>query len=119
MTSVTWPESLPRLLRLDGMSGKRKPNVVRTQMDAGPSKTRQRYTTSTKEFKGSIIINEEQRKTLENWYKSVIANGALRFRMLDPQTMTEAEFRFTDDYSEDSTGDGLWNISLPLEKMNA
>ncbi len=88
-------------------------------MDAGPSKARQRYSVSTKNFTGTVILTEAQRTLLEVWYKSTLASGALRFAMKDPQTLQLAEFRFTDDYSEDSTGDGLWTINLPLEKLNA
>lgn len=119
MTSITWPSALPQVARLDGLSGKRKTNVIRTEMDAGPAKTRQRYSVSIKNFIGSVILNEEQREILETWYKTTLANGALRFVMKDPQTLLTGEFRFVEDYEEDSTGDGLWTIRLPLEKLNA
>lgn len=119
MTSITWPQGLPDTIRLEGLNGKRQSNVIRTSMDAGPDKARQRYSVSTKKFTGSVILNGSQRKALELWYKSTLACGVLRFVMKDPQTSRPAEFRFTDDYEEESTGDGLWMIKLPLEKLNA
>lgn len=118
MTSIVWPSSLPQVLRLDGQKGRRKSNVIRTEMDAGPIKARRRYTVTEKLFEGSVILTEEQRETLENWYKNDLGDGTLRFVMKDPQTLVPAEFRFTEDYDEDSL-DGLWQITMKLEKLNA
>lgn len=117
MTNIVWPVSLPQVLMLDGLNAKRNSAVVRTQMDAGPQKVRRRYTVSTKTFTGSIIVTEAQRVTLESFYRNVLADGALRFVLADPQTLEEAEFRFADDYSEESL-DGYWKITMTLEKMN-
>ena len=119
MTSIIWPVSLPQVMRLDGLSGKKKSNVIRTEMDAGPVKARRRYSVTTKAFEGSVILSETQRAVLEDWYDNTLGNGTLRFAMKDPQTLTVCEFRFTDDYTEEQTGDGLWKINLSLEKMNA
>ena len=92
--------------------------MVRTDMDAGPQKTRRRYTVSQKDFSGSVMVTEVQRRILDTWYKEILGNGALRFVMTDPQTLQPAEFRFTEDYNEDSI-DGLWIITMQLEKLNA
>lgn len=118
MTSLAWPEELP-IPRLSGLGGKRKSSVIRTEMDAGPSKARRRYTVTTKEFSGSIVVNEYDREVLENFYVTTLGDGVLRFVMRDPQTLVESEFRFMEDYGETSNGDGTWTINLKLEKMNA
>lgn len=118
MTDITWPSKLPLVLRLDGLTGQKENNVVRTQMDAGPAKVRRRYTVSSKRFDGSIIVTEAQREILEYFYDHTLGSGALRFVMRDPQTLILSEFRFREVYREESM-DGLWKITLPLEKMNA
>lgn len=118
MTAITWPANLPQVLRLDGLSAEKQTNVVRTQMDAGPEKIRRRYTVASKYFNGSVILTEAQREILEDWFDNTLASGALRFKMKDPQTLMIAEFRFREIYKEESV-DGLWKITLPLEKMNA
>lgn len=118
MTNIIWPSSLPQVIRLEGLSTKRKSNVIRTQMDAGPQKARRRYTVATKEFTGSVVLTELQRETLEDWYDNELGSGVLRFLMKDPQTLRTAEFRFLEDYTEESN-DGLWIITMKLEKMNA
>lgn len=119
MTSITFPEELPATLRLNGLSGKPKGNVIRTEMDAGPAKQRQRYSVSTKEFSGSLVLNSSQRQIFEEWYENTLGSGALRFKMKDPQTLREEEFRFTDDYNENCDENGMWTIVMPLERMNA
>lgn len=118
MTNKFWPSSLPQIMRLDGLKGRRKSSVVRTSMDAGPQKARRRYTVTTKEFSGSVVLNESQRELLENWYTNTLGDGVLRFVMQDPQTLQYAEFRFLEDYDEEAL-DGLWQITMKLEKMNA
>ncbi|MBP5283655.1 MAG: hypothetical protein J6Y93_03205 [Treponema sp.] len=118
MTDIEWPQSLPQVLILDGLRGKKKSSVIRTEMDAGPKKQRRRYTVTTKDFTGSVTLTETQRRILSDFYDSVLAGGVLRFTMKDPQTLELSEFRFTDDYDEESL-DGLWKITMNLEKMNA
>lgn len=118
MTNIMWPTSIPQLLRLDGQKAQRKNNVIRTQMDAGPSKARKRYTVSEKLFEGTIIVTEEERQILENWYRDTLGDGTLRFAMKDPQSLQLSEFRFTEDYTEVSL-EGLWKITMKLEKLNA
>lgn len=105
-------------MRIEGLSGKKRTAVVRTQMDVGPQKNRRRYTVSQKDFTGSVIVTEAQREILETWYEKVLGNGVLRFVMTDPQTLQPAEFRFLEEYNEEST-DGLWTINMNLEKLNA
>lgn len=87
-------------------------------MDAGPQKIRRRYTVATKDFDGQIVVNEAQRQILEEWYDNDIASGSLRFIMKDPQTLILSYFRFREKYKELSLN-GLWKITLSLEKMNA
>lgn len=118
MTNIIWPTTLPQLIRLEGLTAKKKTNIVRTQMDAGPQKARRRYTVQSKEFTGSIVVNESQREILEAFYDNILGSGVLRFVMKDPQTLQPAEFRFLEEYDEESN-DGLWIITMKLEKMNA
>ena len=118
MTQLQWPKELPETLRLEGLSIQKKTNVIRTKMDTGPQKVRLRYTAATKEIAGTILIDEKKRLILEQWYKTVLANGVLRFVMKDSQTGQPGEFRFMEDYTEKNV-DGLWEIGIRLEKMNA
>jgi hypothetical protein len=101
---------------MDGLAATRNSNVIRTTMDAGPKKTRRRYTTSTKTFSGRMILDSEQRHILERFYQAELADGVLRFMFADPQTLESAEFRFTEDYTE-NTIDGMFEIIMQLERL--
>jgi hypothetical protein len=116
MASISWPAELPETLLLEGLSAERKSNVIRTAMDAGPPKTRRRYTAAVKQFSGKLFLDAAQRITLEQFYHAALADGALRFNFANPQTLEVQEFRFTEDYTETST-DGGFEIALSLERL--
>jgi len=116
MAEIFWPDGLPITLLMEGLAAKRNSNVVRTQMDAGPNKTRRRYTAATKTFTGKMFLDAAQRTELERFYSVSLADGVLRFNFTDPQTLESGEFRFTEDYTENSV-DGLFEISLSLERL--
>ena len=116
MAQIFWPQGLPETLLLEGLSAKRNSGVIRTQMDAGPKKARRRYTASTKTFSGKMILTAGQRYALEEFYHSALADGVLRFNFTDPQTLETGEFRFTEDYTENSLAD-MFEVSVSLEKL--
>jgi hypothetical protein len=116
MTGNTWPETLPVDLLLDGFSKQPQSNVIRTSMDAGPKKTRRRYTARAIKFSGKQIFDAEELAVFEWFYHTVLADGALRFNLADPTGPETAEFRFTDDYTVAAV-DGLFEVTLPLERL--
>jgi len=117
MADIFWPDTLPKTLLMDGLSAKRNTSVIRTSMDAGAKKTRRRYTVSTMDFTGKMLLNSEQRLTLARFYQSALADGVFRFNFTDPQTLETAEFRFKEDYTENSI-DGFFEISMSLERLS-
>jgi hypothetical protein len=115
MTSITWPGSLP-CVRASGFRSQYQDPVIRTQMDAGPVKQRLRYTAVPKQFTGSIIVDEAERKIFEAWFAGTLGFGTLRFVMQNPETLALEEFRFTGTYAETEV-DGFFELSLPLERL--
>jgi hypothetical protein len=116
MTAITYPENLPAI-RSSGFQSQYQDPVIRTQMDAGPVKQRLRYTAAPKKITGTIVVDEGEREIFETWFTETLGFGTLRFVMRNPQTLNLEEFRFTGVYSETET-DGLFEISLPLERMS-
>jgi hypothetical protein len=116
MASISWPAELPATLLLEGLQAKQERNVIRTQMDAGPRKTRRRYTANVKTFTGKLLLTPSQRTLLEHFYHTALADGALRFNFTDPHTLQAREFRFAEDYTE-TAADGLFEISASLERL--
>jgi hypothetical protein len=115
MTAIRYPDSLPGI-RAGGFQSEYRDPVIRTQMDAGPVKHRLRYTAAPKIFTASIVVDETEREIFEAWFTETLAFGTLRFAMTNPQTLDLEEFRFTGVYGEAEI-DGLFELSLPLERM--
>ncbi|MDR1575600.1 MAG: hypothetical protein LBS37_06300 [Treponema sp.] len=115
MTNITYPAALPPV-RSSGFQSRYQDPVIRTQMDAGPVKQRLRYTAAPKHFTVSIIVDETQREIFEAWFSETLGFGTLRFVMENPQTLQPEEFRFTGMYGE-TEADGLFELSLPLERL--
>jgi len=116
MAVISWPAGLPATLRLDGLRGQYKDPVIRTDMDAGPTKARLRYTRPPKHYSGTMILSGEQRNMLDYFYRITTRYGALRFNFTNPQTLEIREYRFKAPPDE-SSADGRWNVALQLEEL--
>jgi len=116
MANITWPELLPATLLIDGFSKQPQSSVIRTAMDAGPKKTRRRYTARTVKFSGKQVFDMLELAVFEQFYQFTLADGALRFNFTDPTTLEPAEFRFTADYTV-SALDGLFEVAMQLERL--
>jgi hypothetical protein len=116
MASINWPSNIPSGFLAEGFSKTPKSNVIRSSMDAGPQKTRRRYTARTINYTGREIFDTEELALFEQFYHTALADGALRFNYADPITGEVAEFRFTKDYTV-STNNGLFEVTLNLEKL--
>lgn len=116
VTAIFWPQALP-IPKIGGLNGKYKDPVIRTQMDAGPSKARRRFTAVPKAFKAQLVLREDKRALLEAFWKDSLGYGTLRFKMKNPQTGKVEEFRMTEPPDENGNDDGLYEVTLTLERM--
>ena len=115
-TAIYWPEELP-IPKLSGLASQYQKAFIRTEMDAGPAKQRLRYTAVPKQFTGALVLTEAKRAILDSFFVDTLGYGTLRFYMSNPQTGTLEEFRFTDMYTATGNDGGLYDISLPLERL--
>jgi len=116
MAEISWPESLPKTLRLEGLQAQYKDPVIRTEMDAGPAKARLRYTRPPKQYSGSVVLDNDERITLDWFYRIATRFGALRFNFTNPQTGETREYRFREPPGE-TVIDRLWLVALELEEL--
>jgi len=103
-------------LQLEGLQAQYKDPVIRTDMDTGPAKARLRYTRPPKYYTGSITLDNEERKTLDWFYRIATRYGALRFNFANPQTGEIREYRFREPPDE-TTRDGFFCVILQLEEL--
>jgi hypothetical protein len=116
VANIYWPQSLPSGLLAEGFTKKPQSNVIRTRMDAGPQKSRRRYTARAVKYTGKQIFDAKELIIFERFYHNELADGALRFNFEDSVTMETAEFRFTDDYNV-SEFEGYFEVTMPLERL--
>jgi len=77
--SQNWPDTLPQSWSQDGYQ-ETLPNVVqRTEMDAGPAKTRRRFTCQVTPIKGKMVLTTAQKGYIETFYNTTTAGGSLSF----------------------------------------
>jgi len=93
MATATWPASLPEPER-EGFTHTLGNGSVRTEMDAGPAKTRRRFTATVDKVRASVFVTGTERQTLRSFYKTTLKEGSLTFEWEDRITGTTEEYRF-------------------------
>jgi hypothetical protein len=116
MANISRPATLPAGLLAEGFTKQPQSNVIRTAMDAGPKKTRRRYTARAVNYSGKQVFDAEELAVFEQFYREALADGALRFNFAGPVTLETAEFRFTEDYSV-TEKEGFFEAALRLERL--
>lgn len=80
-----WPGSLPQTFNAQGYSEKSQRNFVSTSPDAGPIIQRKRYTKAPRDVRGSMVVDQTQRGTLEQFY---LDHQGVRFQWTDVRGVT-------------------------------
>jgi len=115
--SYTWPPTLPQQVER-GFSETIGLNVLRTPMDAGPSKIRRR-SARPQTLSVTFLMTTAQVAILENFILNTIL-GVSRFYFTHPRKQTQVETRivsasdgayFTSTYR----APGYWGVTLQLE----
>ena len=112
---MTWPETLPQELLMEGYTESAPDLLLRSAMETGPSKVRRRATAGVRPVNGSILVTAAQLEIFKGFYNDDLMAGALRFDWLDPVDGTTAvEMRFKEPPAW-SMEEGYYRITLALE----
>ena len=113
---AAWPVSLPTTPRHDG-GFRQDPinNVVRSQMDEGETKTRQRFTKVTRNASFNMIMTDAQVATLKTFHETTLNGGADEFTFTDFVAESAATCRFTSPPSYTYQAPDVWNVALAME----
>lgn len=97
----TWPITLPTKALMDGfMEGQPQGAAIRTQMDQGAAKQRNRYTALNLPFNAVFEMTSAQVDTFWTFYRTTLGNGALKFDGL-PHLRTGATVNHRFDVSSE------------------
>ena len=114
--SIVWDPDLPQCLER-GWSETLPQTTLRTEMDAGPAKTRQRFTTGVGRLTGSILLTKEQVPVLRTFYAVDIEGGALPFEWVHPLDHTARLFRITEPPTISYVSTRYSRASIALEML--
>ena len=90
--------------------------IIRTTMDQGPAKVRQRTTAAVRPIIVTYLLTAAQVTTLESFYVTEVAGGALAFSFTHPRTNAAVTARFTKPLSYVPNG-SLFTVTVALEIM--
>lgn len=119
---ATWPASLPQTL-LRELTQSYQKGKIRTQMDTGPHKQRQRFTALTRFYDGALILDGTELQTFMTFFETTVGAGAGSFTWVDPIDDTSASLRFREDptiellVSHQTPASRQYRVTLSLEKL--
>lgn len=90
---ATWP-TLPAPL-INTFRETPPDNTIRSQTDKGPAKVRRRTTAGPRPVQFTLHLTTAQVATLEAFYNTTTASGALEFDYTHPRTAATVVARFT------------------------
>lgn len=111
----TWPATLPDKVLQEGYDEQLQPIVIRSPMDTGPAKLRRRATAAPRSISGGQRLTAAQVETLDGFYRTDCADGALAFDWKHPRTQAAASLRFVSPPRYASLGGGVYAVSLSFE----
>jgi len=120
MALPAWPSTLPQN-QFIGVADERGKGAIRTSMDAGPAKTRRRFSAAVRAITCPIEMTGTQRGTFDTFFITTLAEGSLPFTWSDPETDVTQNFRFTAppkftlDLGNSTPGNRVWKSILMLE----
>lgn len=114
---AAWPGSLPYFM-LNARESQQD-GAVRTDMETGPAKVRQRFTAVSRYLDCEVMLaTAAQRATFDTFFFTTLANGSLTFDQVDPADGTTQSFRFMAPpeftYTKAGSGSGSLNTKVRL-----
>jgi len=111
----TWPGDLPEPLA-SSFSSEEQDSVIRSQMDVGPAKLRQRFTAVVERMPGLVyILSPAQLEILLQFYQS---NRASAFTWFHPRTGDEKSARFMSQPKHSAASGGLrYMVTVDIEVL--
>ena len=115
----TWPFGLTDKPSVDGFREIPAQNIIRTQMDAGPTSIRRYQSTSTKKFDVQFELATADVATFETFYVTTLSEGSDTFQWNEPRTGTAYNWQFASDPIITALGGDNWLLTCTLERLTA
>jgi hypothetical protein len=112
-----WPETLPQIPLIAGAVETLPDLVLRTEMDAGPAKTRKRFTAGSRFHDLELNLTSTQVGYFDTFFITTVDGGATKFNWKNPRTQTSAEFKFVGQPTYRPIGGNLYKVEFKLEQL--
>lgn len=111
----TWPAEMPTV-RPGGYQEQPQSQILRSDMETGPPKTRRRFTAGIRPVTAQYVVDDAQLQTFEVFFENEIAAGALSFAWTHPRTENQVSAKIVPPYQVEPVNGGLWwLLSLTIE----
>lgn len=90
----SWPSDLPQYFDAGSWQEEEPDVLLETQMDAGPYKTRRRFTAQVTPLTGSITVDLTQLATFKTFLRVTLLGGAIPFDWVQPTTRDPCTMQF-------------------------
>jgi hypothetical protein len=115
--TIEWPETLPSAPLLDGFQEVLPDTALRTSMDEGPAKVRQRGTAGVGQMNVSYILSAAQAGTLADFHAQGLSGGTMRFDFPHPRTGQNVACRFRKAPTLSALNGGYYRARIELEVL--
>lgn len=115
--AAPWPITLQDVPNTSGFGLKFGNNKIRTEMDAGPPKVRNRYTKRFDDMNVSFWATNAQLDIFNTFHDLTLGGGTLPFEFTDPTSGNVREFRIKGEPNITPVGFQTWNIEMTWERL--
>lgn len=112
-----WPSTLPSSPLLDGFRETVPDNVLRTDMERGPAKTRRRTTSAVRKLSVNYLMSKAQVADLETFYGTELLGGSIAFDTMHPRSAAAISCRFVKPPVYSSANGEYFRVALELEVL--
>lgn len=112
-----WPITLPTAPLLDGFIETTPETIIRSEMDAGPAKVRNRTTAGVRKFSMAFILDKIQTATFDSFYLNDLSGGTNSFDFEHPRTGETLSLRLTKPPRYNAQNARYFRVSLEAESL--
>ena len=112
-----WPDTLPVAPLLENFQELLPETAIRTDMDTGPAKVRQRTTAGVGALMVSYQLSTAETIILDTFYRTTLSGGATPFDFTHPRTGDTLSCRFTTQPEYTPLNGNYFKATLALEVL--
>lgn len=117
MANLVWPSGLPQRPSVGGYQERFAETALRTPMEAGAAKLRQRFTAAPRQIEISFRMSAAQVALMRVFYEETLGGGTLPFDWVPPRAGGSSSFRFVEAPRVSATSANLFSVTAKLEEL--